>query len=162
MTFERIQEKAKVAWESSYRGELPHILVGTASCGRAAGSLAVVDAFNNELAKRNAVPKLSRVGCIGLCSMEPLVTIIKPDSFTVCYNNVTPQMVPTLVEGYVLGDDPCLDMALGTVEGGGGEAVSIPELPRFEHEHRLLLRNSGYNSPEDIGHYIASGGYNHN
>jgi len=89
MTFEKIREKATAEWESSYRGEFPHILVGTASCGRAAGSLAVADAFNNELAKRNATAKLSRVGCIGLCSMEPLVTIIKPDSFTVCYNNVT-------------------------------------------------------------------------
>jgi NADH-quinone oxidoreductase subunit F len=68
-------------------------------------------------------------------------------------------VVPTLVEGYVLGDDPCLELALGTVEGGEGEAVYIPELPRFEHEHRLLLRNCGYINPGDINHYIASGGY---
>jgi len=72
---------------------------------------------------------------------------------------VTPQLVPTLVEGYVLGDDPCLELALGTVEAGEGEAVYIPELPRFEHEHRLLLRNCGYISPGSIHHYIANGGY---
>jgi len=159
MTFEEIQNQAKLDWNSLYHGEVPHILVGTATCGRAAGALPVVEAFNRELSRRNTQAKVSEVGCIGLCSLEPLVTIIKPDSFTVCYNNVTPQVVPTLVEGYVLNDDPCLDLALGTVEGGEGEAVYIPELPRFEHEHRLLLRNCGYTDPEDINHYVANGGY---
>jgi len=159
MAFEEVQKQAKSDWDSLYHGEVPHILIGTATCGRAAGALAVVEAFNKELARRSAQATVTEVGCIGLCSLEPLVTIIKPDSFTVCYNSVTPQMVPTLVEGYVLGDDPCLELALGTVEGGEGEAVYIPELPRFEHEYRLLLRNCGYISPANIGHYIASGGY---
>ena len=159
MTFEEIRGLAKSEWDFLYHGEIPHILIGTATCGRAAGALPVVEAFNNELARQNVRAKITEVGCIGLCSLEPLVTIIKPDSFTVCYNNVTPQLVPALVEGYVLGDDPCLELALGTVEGGEGEAVYIPELPRFEHEHRLILRNCGYINPGDISHYIANGGY---
>jgi NADH-quinone oxidoreductase subunit F len=159
MTFEEIQKQAKADWDAGYHGEVPHILIGTASCGRAAGALPVVEAFKSKLAKTNSVAKITEVGCIGLCSLEPLVTIIKPDSFTVCYNNVTPQAVPTLVDGYVLGDDPCLDLALGTLEGGEGEAVNIPELSRFEHEHRLLLRNCGYIDPVNINHYVATGGY---
>ena len=154
-----LQDKARSEWEALYRSDIPHILIGTATCGRAAGAMAVVDAFKAELARRKAKANLSEVGCVGLCSLEPLVTIIKPDSFTVCYNNVDPSKVPTLVEGYIEGDDPCLDLAIGTVEGGGGDAVSIPELERFEHEHRILLRNCGYNNPREIGHYLASGGY---
>jgi NADH-quinone oxidoreductase subunit F len=159
MTFEQIQKQARADWDSAYHGEVPHILIGTATCGRAAGALPVVEAFKRELARRNTPAKVSEVGCIGLCSIEPLVTVIKPDSFTVCYNSVTPQIVPTLVEGYVLGDDPCLDLALGTVEACDGGAVHIPELSRFEHEHRLLLRNCGYIDPGNINHYIANGGY---
>jgi NADH-quinone oxidoreductase subunit F len=159
MTFEEIQKQAKLDWDSQYHGEAPHILIGTATCGRAAGALPVVEAFNKELAKSNTRAKVTEVGCIGICSLEPLVTIIKPDSFAVCYNNVTPQIVHTLFEGYVIGDDPCLDLALGTLDGGDGKAVYIPELSRFEHEHRLLLRNCGYIDPVNINHYIASGGY---
>ncbi|MBM3119056.1 MAG: NADH-quinone oxidoreductase subunit F [Chloroflexi bacterium] len=159
MTFEEIQNQAKSDWNSQYHGEVPHILIGTATCGRAAGALPVVEAFNKELARRNAQAKVTEVGCIGLCSLEPLVTIIKPGSFTVCYNNVTPQIVPTLVEGYIQNDDPCLDLALGTVEAGNGGVVYIPELSRFEHEYRLLLRNCGYIDPGNINHYIANGGY---
>jgi NADH-quinone oxidoreductase subunit F len=159
MTFEEIQKQAKLDWVSQYHGEAPHILIGTATCGRAAGALPVVEAFNKELAKSNTRAKVTEVGCIGICSLEPLVTIIKPDSFAVCYNNVTPQIVHTLFEGYVIGDDPCLDLALGTLDGGDDKAVYIPELSRFEHEHRLLLRNCGYIDPVNINHYIASGGY---
>jgi NADH-quinone oxidoreductase subunit F len=159
MTFEEIQKQAKADWDAGYHGEAPHILIGTASCGRAAGALPVVEAFKRELAKAKAAAKVTEVGCIGLCSLEPLVAIIKPGSFTVCYNNVAPQAVPTLVEGYILGDDPCLELALGTLDGGDGEAVNIPELIRFEHEHRLLLRNCGYIDPVNINHYIANGGY---
>jgi NADH-quinone oxidoreductase subunit F len=159
MTFEDIQKQAKADWDSQYHGEAPHVLIGTATCGRAAGAMPVVQAFNHELKKRNAPAKVTEVGCIGLCSLEPIVTIIKPGSFTVCYNNVTPQVVPTLVEGYILGDDPCLDLALGTLGGGEDKAVYIPELSRFEHEYRLLLRNCGYIDPSNINHYIANGGY---
>jgi NADH-quinone oxidoreductase subunit F len=72
---------------------------------------------------------------------------------------VTPDIVPRLVEGYVAGDDPCLELALGTLEGGGEETVYIPELPRFEHELRLILRRCGYIDPDNINHYIANGGY---
>jgi len=159
MTFEEIQQKARAEWDSLYHGPIPHILIGTATCGRAAGAMPIVEAFDKELVRQGAKANVSQVGCIGLCSFEPLVTIVKPDSFTVCYNNVTPQVVPTLVEGYIWNDDPCLDLALGTIDGGEGEAVRIPELERFEREVRLILRNCGYINPEDINHYIASGGY---
>jgi NADH-quinone oxidoreductase subunit F len=157
--FETIRDQAQSQWASLYHGQTPHILIGTASCGRAAGSMAVVEAFKNELARQNAVATVSQVGCMGLCSLEPLVIIIKPGSFTVCYHHVTAQLVPVLVDGYVLGDDPCLDLALGTVEGGDDKAISIPELPRFEHERRLILRHCGYIRPENIEDYIANGGY---
>jgi NADH-quinone oxidoreductase subunit F len=160
LNFNNIQTQAKSNWNSFYHGEIPHILVGTATCGRAAGSLPVVEAIKAELARQDAKAIVSEVGCMGLCSNEPLVTIIKPGSFTVCYHNITPQLVPTLVDGYVLGDDPCLDLALGTIEGGDGKAVYIPELTRFEHEYRLILGNCGYVNPENIEHYIANGGYN--
>jgi NADH-quinone oxidoreductase subunit F len=88
-----------------------------------------------------------------------VVIISKPGSLRVVYLHVTPENVPRLVGGYVAGDDPCLELALGTLEGGDGEAVYIPELPRFERELRLILCRCGYIDPENINHYIASGGY---
>jgi NADH-quinone oxidoreductase subunit F len=159
MTFSQIYEQAKLEWDNLYSGDIPVVLIGTATCGRAAGAMPVVNAFHQELQKQNVEARIIEVGCIGLCSLEPLVTIIKPDSFTICYHKVTPGMVPNLVSSYVAGDDPCLDIALGTVEFETEQGASIPELTRFEYEKRLILRHCGYISPEDINHYIAQGGY---
>ncbi|MFO7773343.1 MAG: NADH-quinone oxidoreductase subunit NuoF [Dehalococcoidia bacterium] len=157
MTFEGISNRAKSEWEALLKGS--HILIGTATCGRAAGALDVVDAFNKELTRQGLEVPITQVGCMELCYAEPLVTISKPDSLSVVYHNVTPEIVPRLVEGYVAGDDPCLELALGTLEENGEGGVYIPELPRFEHELRLILRRCGYIDPEDINHYIATGGY---
>jgi NADH-quinone oxidoreductase subunit F len=159
MTFDDIYRDARTIWESHYNSQKPHVLIGTATCGRAAGALAVLEAFRREIAGRNIQAQVSEVGCLGLCSEEPLVIIVKPGDFSVCYGRVTPQIVPRLVEGYLQGDDPCLELALGTLAGGDGEPVNIPELERFNYETRLLLRNCGYISPLEIDHYIACGGY---
>jgi NADH-quinone oxidoreductase subunit F len=157
VTFEEIRNRARSEWETLQNGV--YILIGTATCGRAAGALDVVDAFKKELARRNLEVPIIQVGCTGLCHADPFVTISKPGSLRVAYANVAPDSVSRLVEGYIAGDDPCLELALGTLEGGDGETISIPELPRFERELRLILRHCGYIDPENINHYIANGGY---
>ena len=157
MTFDQIQHQAISEWEALQ--QRTRILVGTATCGRAAGSIDVVSAFETEIKRQNADASVIRVGCMGLCYAEPLVVIIKPENFSVCYNNISPETAHRLVEGYVLGDDPCLELALGTFEVANGQAPSIPELSRYEHEQRLILRHCGYIDPENINHYIGRGGY---
>jgi len=155
--FENISSVARSEWEALQKRT--YISVGTATCGRAAGALEVVDAFGRELARQGLKVPVVQVGCSGLCHADPFVTIAKADSLRVAYNNVTPEGVHRLVDGYVAGDDPCLELALGTVEGCTGEPLSIPELPRFERERRLVLRHCGCIDPENINHYIANSGY---
>jgi PTH1 family peptidyl-tRNA hydrolase len=46
-----IQAKALAEWKSLQQNEKPRILIGTATCGRAAGALEVLEAFNRELAQ---------------------------------------------------------------------------------------------------------------
>ena len=157
MTFDQIQHQAISEWEALQ--QRTRILVGTATCGRAAGSLDVVSAFETEIKGQNGDASVIRVGCMGLCYAEPLVVIIKPENFSICYNNISPETAHRLVEGYVLGDDPCLELALGTFEVANGQAPSIPELSRYEHEQHLILRHCGYIDPENINHYIGRGGY---
>jgi len=157
MNFDEIQHQATSQWEALQ--QKTRILVGAATCGRAAGALDVVRAFETELAKRGSDAIVTPVGCMGLCYVEPLVVIMKPGEFSVCYAKVTSETVRRLVEGYVLGDDPCLEVALGTFEIGERGAPFVPELPRFERELRLVMRRCGYINPEDISQYIATGGY---
>jgi NADH-quinone oxidoreductase subunit F len=157
LIFEEIRKRAVDQWEA-LRNET-HILVGAATCGRAAGALDVIDAFKNECSRQGLDVPIIPVGCIGLCYAEPLVIISKPESLRIAYHNITQDFVPRLVEGYIMGDDPCLELALGTFETDDREVPYIPELPRFEHELRIILRRGGYIDPENIHHYIANGGY---
>ena len=158
MTFNEIRKRAQSEWDA-LRGNT-YMLVSAATCGRAAGALDVVDALNTELARRGLEVPVIQSGCTELCYADPVVVICKPDGLNIVYGNVTPDLVPRIVEGYVAGDDPCLELALGTLESDDEGAFYIPELTRFEHEHRLILRRCGYIDPENIDHYIADGGYN--
>ncbi|NWF91781.1 MAG: SLBB domain-containing protein [Syntrophaceae bacterium] len=157
MRFEEIKKRAESQW--GVFSHNPHILVGTATCGKAAGALDVIEAFKNELSRRDIRVPIIQVGCIGLCYAEPLVIISKPDSLRIAYHNVTPDLASRLVEGYIVGDDPCLEIALGTFETDERGTPYIPELPRFEHELRLILGRCGYIDPENIHDYIANRGY---
>ena len=135
--------------------------IGTPTCGRAAGALDTLQAFRERIEKEGVEAHIIEVGCMGLCFAEPLVIIHKPKSGLppILYGFITQQHVQRLVEGFLLGDDPCLELALGTVEFKEDGTPYIPELARFEIEERLVLRNCGYIDPLDIGHYLARGGY---
>jgi NADH-quinone oxidoreductase subunit F len=159
MRFEEIKRAARAEWESLEQDQIPVIRIGTGTSDRASGALEVVEAFKKELARLQVDARIVQTGSVGFCNYEPFVIISKTDFPRICYKNVNPDMVPRLVEGLLLEDDPCMEFALGTLEGGDGIPPYIPELPRSEHELRLVLRNCGFIDPENINHYIALGGY---
>jgi len=104
--FDEIKAKAISEWEALEHSDKPRILIGAATCGRAAGALAVLQAIKSELAKHNIEAIIIQVGCIGLCYAEPLVDIIKPNRPRICYRNVTPEIIPQLIEDYIINDNP--------------------------------------------------------
>jgi len=160
VTFDEIRSQAVSEWQALEHSDKPRILIGTATCGQAAGALAVLEAINSELAKHNIKAIITQVGCIGLCYAEPLVDIVKPNRPRICYSSVTPEIVPQLVEDYIIKDNPHPDLALGTI--GDGSVKDIPELfelPMLKPQVRIALRNCGFIDPENINHYIARGGY---
>ena len=78
MNFTEIQEQARQEWDSLQSGSVPVIAVGTATCGRSAGALGVVQAFEEEMSEKGVEAHIVEVGCIGPCYAEPLVNITKP------------------------------------------------------------------------------------
>ncbi len=126
MSFDEIRNQAVAEWEALQRSEKPRILVGTATCGKAAGAMAVLEAITKELSRLNIDAIVTQVGCIGICYAEPLVDIIKPNRPRICYSSVTPQTVSQLIEDYIVNDNPRSDLALGTI--GDGSIGGIPKL----------------------------------
>ena len=160
MNFDEIRKKANTEWIDMGNGDKPQIIIGNATCSRAAGVLVIIDAIKTELAKHKIEANITQVGCIGICHAEPLVEIAKPNKPHICYGNVTPEIVPQLIEGYLINDDPLPNLALGTI--GDSAIDGIPrfwELPMMKPQVRIALRNCGIIDPERINHYIARGGY---
>lgn len=152
--FEALRSSAVAGRDSA----VPIIEVGTATCGRAAGALDVLNAFREELERRNVDAIVTPVGCMGFCYAEPLVVIRKPRWPAIAYGYVTPGIASRLVQDFLMGEDPCFEYMLGAIEEND-LVPTIFDQPRFQHERRILLSNCGQIDPERIEDYIASGGY---
>ena len=106
------------------------IIVGMGTCGIAAGAGEVLRAILDELTRRDVEAEVTTVGCIGMCSKEPLVDIVKPGRPRISYESVTPQTALELIDDYVVGDDPRPGLALAVI--GDNSYDGIPawgELP---------------------------------
>ena len=90
-TFDQLRTTAKSKWDGLINGDLPVIYIGTASCGRAAGALEVLQTIQETLDHLNIQARIVQVGCIGPCYLEPFMDIALPGEPRVSYTNVTPE-----------------------------------------------------------------------
>jgi NADH-quinone oxidoreductase subunit F len=160
MNYNQLFKESVEEYESLLSGETPVILVGSATCGKSAGALEVSAAFKGELEEQGVIAEVIDVGCIGLCYLEPIVTIIKKGMPAIFYGEVTSKLAKQLVREYIIGNDPMGDYALGTL--GEKQIEGIPKLydkPVMKPQIRRILRNCGFIDPNNIKHYIAMNGY---
>jgi NADH-quinone oxidoreductase subunit F len=114
--------------------------------------------FQEEIDKHGIKARVIVTGSFGYYDLEPLVLVEKPGQAVVLYHNVTPETAAVLVNDYLIGNNPRPDMALGLL--GDNKIASIPnisDLPLFNLQNRIALRNCGYLDPQNINHYILSG-----
>jgi len=154
MNFADLSKQAKKEWKALNSSQRPLILVGTATCGRSAGALEVLETFKKESKKRGFDCNIIEVGCIGLCYAEPVVCIIKPSSGGICYGNITSEKVKELIEWYLVNDNPLAKHALGMCKATIGDGGDI-----FKLQVRRVLRHCGFIDPTNIKHYLANNGY---
>jgi NADP-reducing hydrogenase subunit HndB len=95
------------------------IIVGMATCGIAAGAEETRAAIVAELEKRDIDAQVSTVGCIGICSKEPLVDIERAGHPRVTYSNVRPDMVPRLIEEHLVHGHVVEEWAMGRLPSEG-------------------------------------------
>ena len=166
--FVALRDRAKREWRELTDGKGSVVMVGTATCGRSAGSLEVMEALRQSIAGEEIEARIMEVGCVGLCYSEPLVTIYKPPEPAVCYGRITPENAASLVTGHLVRGAPPVDLALGTLDGGHGpgpRAGTGRDIPRFmdapvlKPQIRRILKKCGLIDPTVIEHYIAHDGY---
>jgi NADH-quinone oxidoreductase subunit F len=158
--FHEFVRQAEQEWATLQQTDRTKVMVGTATCGRSAGALAVVDAFKQQAEESGHAIELIEVGCVGLCYAEPLVVVEKPGRPGICYDSVDTKKAGLIFSNYILDDDPMLDKALGKL--GEGELADLPDLfglPVLQHQVRRALKNCGFLDPTRVEHYVANGGY---
>ncbi|MGE5570422.1 MAG: FAD-dependent oxidoreductase [Rhodospirillales bacterium] len=148
----------------------PRIGVGMGTCGTGNGAEGVFHAFADEINQRGLDVQLARVGCFGFCAQEPLVNVWLPGRPLVILHRVQPNDVPRILDDLYLGRITealalCKieewDHLTGQIDYGTGypEIPSWNEVPFFRGQKKIVLRNCGLISADDIEEYIAVGGY---
>ncbi len=93
------------------------VVVGMATCGIAAGARPVMNAFVDELGKRNLSDvSVSMTGCIGVCRLEPIVEIFGADGTKVTYVNMTAEKAVRIVSEHIVNGRVCQNLTIGAAE----------------------------------------------
>jgi len=148
----------------------PRIGVGMGTCGKGNGAEGVYHAFAEAIGQQGRDVRLASVGCFGFCAQEPLVNVRIPGRPLVILRRVQASDVPRILD----------DLAAGSITDGlalckieewdhltahilyGQGYPNIPSwqtIPFFKPQKKIVLRNCGLISPDDIEEYIAIGGY---
>jgi len=84
-----------------------HVVIAMGTCGIAAGAKGVLKAFMAEANERGLLNMtVAQTGCMGYCSLEPMVEVTCPGAEKVLYTKVTPDMVGRIVAEHIVGGKP--------------------------------------------------------
>jgi NADH:ubiquinone oxidoreductase subunit F (NADH-binding)/ferredoxin/(2Fe-2S) ferredoxin len=138
------------------------IYLGTGTCGRGAGALKTLKSVQAFLKDKSLDAEVIEVGCIGMCSAEPLLDVQLPGSARISFQHVTEKNAAKLLAEVFNGKIPA-DMVLGQFEANGLKAWDgVPKLsehPFFAPQTRWVLAQCGQMDPSSMEEYIAHGGY---
>ncbi|MEF9975792.1 MAG: (2Fe-2S) ferredoxin domain-containing protein [Oscillospiraceae bacterium] len=90
------------------------VVVGMATCGIAAGARPVLNAFTEEVARREVSGVLvTQTGCIGICQYEPVVEVFMPGQDKVTYVKMTADKARRVVAEHLIGGNPVAEYTIG-------------------------------------------------
>ena len=146
------------------------ISIGMGTCGSGNGAEGVYHAFADAIETLGLGFQLSSTGCFGFCAEEPLVNVRLPGKPLVILRRVRQSDVGAILDELAGGNIPpqralCKieewDHITGALRYGNG-FPDIPhwhQVPFFKGQKKIVLRNCGMISPDDIEEYLAVGGY---
>ncbi|PKN59242.1 MAG: NADH-quinone oxidoreductase subunit F [Deltaproteobacteria bacterium HGW-Deltaproteobacteria-14] len=141
----------------------PTFLIGAGTCGLGAGARDTRDAIYAFLYTHHLEADVVEVGCVGLCSAEPLVDIQLPGRTRLSFGPVRPGDVAELVDAVLWGTVPTDARLLGQhTQPGLIPWDGVPRLadhPFFAAQTRWVLESCGLSDPERLDEYLARGGY---
>ena len=93
------------------------IIVGMATCGISAGARPVFNTLMDEVANRQlSNVKVVRTGCLGMCTLEPIVEVLEPGKDKVTYCRVTPAKAKEIIDKHIVGGNICTQYLINNEE----------------------------------------------
>jgi NADH:ubiquinone oxidoreductase subunit F (NADH-binding)/(2Fe-2S) ferredoxin/Pyruvate/2-oxoacid:ferredoxin oxidoreductase delta subunit len=93
-----------------------------------------------------------RTGCFGFCAQGPVVKVLPDESF---YVKVQPTDADEIVAEHLVKGRPVRRL----LYSGPAPAAAVTEIPFYQKQLRIVLRNCGLIDPENVHEYIARDGY---
>ena len=151
MTIEELH-KIALAERDTQKKFQHHVCVCIAAGCLSTGADLVRDALKMEVVESGMQNEVlvKGVGCMGLCSAGPLVTVETAVEVEArMFSSVTSETAPEIIRSMDTGGDPL----------SSGLHLCPTNVPFFERQKRIVLENSGKIDPERIEDYIAHDGY---
>ena len=159
-TYQELRAQADAVWQAVDKPQRPLVRVPIATCSLPGGAAETLDALRSAVADRGLDFDVGVIGENGLCWLEPLVEVRKPGGSTILYQNVTPENVEKLIEEALVQDGVCADLAFAVAAGDDVDGVQrLSDVDFWAIQERRLLARCGVIDPDNIDHYIATGGY---
>ncbi len=165
------RERAIRSWQAKTSASL-YITVGMGTCGLAAGAEETLAAIEEESKRRGLSAVIGRVGCVGMCSYEPMVELQAQGRPRINFGHVVATNVPYIFAHYLDGADLRGSIIVGEVrqttmeqDGQGLRSLAFVEPGTEERiafqkkQLRIVLSNCGLIDPESIDDYLAMDGY---
>lgn len=140
----------------------PVFFLGAGTCGLSAGASKTLRALEDYITATGLDADIVKVGCIGICSEEPLIDIQLPGYARLSFRKVTAEIAISITEEVLAKKIP-FENLLGqhrSKDLKNWENIPyIDDHPFFAPQTRLVLRNCGIIDPTSIQEYMAHDGY---
>ena len=115
----------------------------------------LLEALQRELRERGAEgeAQIVRTGCFGLCEKGPIVKVLPDETF---YVHVKPEDAADIVAEHVIKGRPVKRLLYDPTSR---REIRATDIPFYQKQVRIVLRNCGVIDPESIDEYIARDGY---
>ena len=139
-------------------GDKRQVLVCTGTGCTSSGSRKIIDLFREEIKKAGLEDKITvvRTGCFGLCETGPVIIVYPEGAF---YSHIKLDDVARIVKEHFVGGKVVEDLLYAHSRDEKGNLHPLSEIPFYQKQNRVALRNCGVIDPEKIEEYIARDGY---
>lgn len=132
------------------------LICSGASC-ISSGANRIKDILEEQMVRYNLTSKFKIVetGCMGRCDLGPLM-VVSPEG--IFYHNLKPRDVKEIVEKHLVNGQ-IVEGLLYKDPVIGKQISKIDDIPFFQKQTKIALRNCGKINPINIKDYVAANGY---